>query len=243
MRLEGRNALITGAGSGIGQSMAQIFAKEGANVAVNDLTEERTRETLGLLTEFGRKSIGVAADVTDFTAVGAMTNRVIKEFGRLDTLVCNAGIVPCVDLAQMTEQEWDRMIRVHLYGTFNCCRAAINHMLENRFGRIIITSSSSGIRGDPLLVHYSAAKAGQIGFARALSREVIDKGVTVNVVAPGLTVTPMLKDTDPKVIELNKPPIGRPGRPIDQAWAAVYFASDEAEYVSGQVINPNGGMF
>jgi NAD(P)-dependent dehydrogenase (short-subunit alcohol dehydrogenase family) len=243
MRLEGRNALITGSGSGIGQAMAQLFAQEGANVAVNDLTEERTRETLGLLSKYGRKTIGIGADVTNHSAVEAMTNKVIKEFGRLDTLICNAGIAPCVDLAHMSENEWDEMIRIHLYGVFNCCRAAINHMIGNRFGRIVITSSSSGIRGDALLVHYSAAKAGQIGFAKALSREVVDKGITVNVVAPGLTITPILKNTDPEVIRLNTPPIGRPGRPTDQAWAAVYFASDEAEYVTGQVINPNGGMF
>lgn len=243
MRLEGRNALITGAGSGIGQSMAQLFAQEGANVAVNDITHERTQGTLGLLKDSGRKTLGIGADVTDYAAVEVMVGTVIKEFGRLDTLVCNAGIAPAVALANMSEKQWDEMIRVHLYGVFNCCRAAINHMIGNRFGRIIITSSSAGIRGDAMLVHYSAAKAGQIGFARALSHEVVSKGITVNVVAPGLTMTPMLATTDPRSIELNTPPIGRPGRPSDQAWAAVYFASDEAEFVSGQVLNPNGGLF
>jgi NAD(P)-dependent dehydrogenase (short-subunit alcohol dehydrogenase family) len=241
MRLDGRNALITGSGSGIGQAMATLFAQEGANVAVNDLTEERTRDTLGLIAKFNRKTIGIGADVTDFVAVESMVERTIKEFGRLDTLCCNAGIAPCIELANMSANQWDDMIRVHLYGVFNCCRAAINHMIGNKFGRIIITSSTSGLRGDALLTHYSAAKAGQIGFAKALSHEVCGKGITVNVVAPGLTITPILKDTDPKVIEQNTPPIGRPGRPTDQAWAAVYFASDEAEYVTGQVMSPNGG--
>jgi 3-oxoacyl-[acyl-carrier protein] reductase len=223
--------------------MAQLFAQEGANVAVNDLTQERTLDTLASLQKFGRKTLGIGANVTDFTAVEAMVGRVIEEFGRLDTLVCNAGIAPAVALADMSEKQWDEMIRVHLYGVFNCCRAAINHMIESRFGRIIITSSSAGIRGDAMLVHYSAAKAGQIGFAKALSHEVVAKGITVNVVAPGLTMTPMLATTDARSIELNTPPIGRPGRPSDQAWAAVYLASDEAEFVSGQVINPNGGLF
>jgi 3-oxoacyl-[acyl-carrier protein] reductase len=153
MRLAGRNALITGAGSGIGQSMAELFAQEGANVAVNALTEERTEETLRLIEKFGRKTVGIGADVTDFEAVAAMIDEVIQQFGRLDTLVCNAGIAPAVELAAMSEKEWDRMIRVHLYGTFNCCRSAINHMISNGFGRIIITSSSAGIRGDAMLVH------------------------------------------------------------------------------------------
>ena len=243
MRLKNRNALITGSGSGIGQMMAKLFASEGANVAVNDLTLDRTQDTLDQLKKFDVQKFGVGADVTDFNAVSTMVNQVIDKFGRLDTLVCNAGIAPCVELKDMTSEEWDVMIRVHLYGVYNCCRAAINHMIENKFGRIIITSSSSGIRGDASLVHYSAAKAGQIGFAKALSREVVDKGITVNVVAPGLTITPILKNTAPEVIEFNTPPIGRPGKPEDQAWAAVYFASDEAEYVTGQVINPNGGAF
>lgn len=243
MRLKGKNALITGAGSGIGQAMARLFAQEGANVAVNDLTEARTVDTCKALASFGHKVMGIGADVTDFAAVSNMTAKVIQEFGRLDIVVCNAGIAPCIDFAHMSPDQWDEMLRVHLYGVFTCCRAAINHMIENRFGRIIITSSSSGIRGDALLVHYSAAKAGQIGFAKALSREVVDKGITVNCVAPGLTITPILRHTDPKVIEQNTPPIGRAGRPEDQAWAAVYLASDEAEYVTGQVINPNGGAF
>lgn len=243
MRLKGRNALITGSGSGIGQMMAKLFASEGANVAVNDLTLERTQGTLRLLEPYGVKTVGIGCDVTDFDRVGVMTERVISEFGRLDTLVCNAGIAPCVALAEMSPAQWHEMLRVHLDGVFNCCRAAINHMIANRFGRIIITSSSSGLRGDALLVHYSAAKAGQIGFAKALAREVVDKGITVNVVAPGLTITPILANTDPKVIEQNTPPCGRPGKPEDQAWAAVYLASDEAEYMTGQVLNPNGGAF
>lgn len=243
MRLEGRNALITGAGSGIGQTMARLFAQEGANVAVNDLTHERTLGTVATVEGLGRRGLSAAADVTDFAAIQKMTDNVIKEFGRIDVLVCNAGIAPCVELKDMTKDEWKHMLAVHLDGVFNCARSVINHMLDNRFGRIIITSSSSGIRGDALLVHYSAAKAGQIGFAKALSREVVDKGITVNCVAPGLTITPILENTAEEVIRLNTPPIGRPGRPEDQAWAAVYFASDEAEYVTGQVLNPNGGMF
>jgi NAD(P)-dependent dehydrogenase (short-subunit alcohol dehydrogenase family) len=124
------------------------------------------------------------------------------------------------------------MTGVHLDGVFNCCRTAINHRIAIRFGRIVVRSSSSGLRGDPLLVHYSAAKAGQIGFAKALAHEVVDKGITVNVVAPGLTITPILAKTDPKVIEQHTPPFGRPGRHEDQAWSAAYLASDEAEYMT-----------
>lgn len=241
MRLEGRNALVTGGGSGIGQAISVLFAKEGANVAVNDLTEERTKDTVSMVRKERVKTFGIGGDVSDFTSMKNVVDRTIAEFGKLDTLICNAGIAPTVELANMTPAQWDKMIRVHLNGVFNCCRAAINHMIENGFGRIVITSSSSGIQGDALLVHYCAAKAGQIGFAKALSREVVDKGITVNVVAPGLTKTPIQAEVDQSVIERYIAPIGRWGMPNDQAWAFVYLASDEAEYVTGQVISPNGG--
>ena len=241
MRLKGRNALITGAGSGIGKATARLFAQEGANVAVNDLSPERCAETIKELSAFGVKTISVPADVTDQSAVEKMTHKVIGEFGRLDTLVSNAGVAPSVELADMTTEQWDRMIKIHLYGLYYCARAVVNHMIANKFGRILVTSSTSGIQGDVSLVHYSAAKAGQIGFVKALSREVVDKGITVNVVAPGLTRTAIQADVDERVIQRYIAPIGRWGVPEDQAWAFVYLASDEAEYVTGQVISPNGG--
>lgn len=243
MRLSGRSALITGAGSGIGQAMAVLFAREGANIAVNDVSSDRIAETVSLVEKEGRRAIAVPFDVTDYSAAKEATDAAIGAFGKIDVLCANAGIAPTVDFVDMDPAAWDRMIKVHLYGMFNCCKAVVGHMLSNGFGRIIITSSMSAINGDIHLTHYSAAKAGQVGFAKALARELCPHGITVNVIAPGLTKTNILGEVDDEVIQKYAPPCGRIGQPEDQAWAAVYLASDEASFVTGHTLQVNGGSF
>lgn len=243
MRLENRNALITGAGSGIGRAMAETFAGEGANVAANDVLADRLDGTLECIRAHGRKGLALPFDVTDLDAVEGAVARAIDELGQIHVLCANAGIAPTVDFVDMTPEAWDRMIKVHLYGVFNCCKAVVGHMIENGYGRIIVTSSMSAINGDVHLTHYSAAKAGQVGFARALARELCGKGITVNVIAPGLTKTNILGEVDDEVIQKYAPPIGRIGQPDDQAYAALYLASDEASFVTGHTLQVNGGAY
>lgn len=243
MRLKDKTALITGAGSGIGRAMALLFAREGADVAVNDLDAERVEATVAEIAKTGRKAVAVPFDVTDYDAVQAGAAKARDGLGSIDILCANAGIAPTVDFVDMAPQAWDKMLKVHLYGVYNCCKAVIDGMLERGHGRIIITSSMSAINGDMHLTHYSAAKAGQVGFARALAREVCPRGVTVNVIAPGLTKTNILGEVDEEVINKYAPPCGRIGQPDDQAWAAVYLASDEASFVTGTTLQVNGGAF
>jgi 3-oxoacyl-[acyl-carrier protein] reductase len=243
MRLAGKNALVTGAGSGIGRSIALLFAQEGANVAVNDLYPDKAEQTVAEIAKLGRKTVALPADVANFDQVQGMVRSAIDRFGRLDILVSNAGIAPTVAFHEMTPEAWDRMIKVHLYGLFHCCRAVVDHFRQNRSGRIVAIASLSGVTGDVLLVHYSAAKAGMIGFTKALSREVVSHGITVNAIAPGIIDTPILAEVSAEVKNRYTPPIGRLGRPEDIGWAVVYLASDEAEFVTGQVISPNGGAW
>ncbi|PLW83308.1 hypothetical protein CWI75_07875 [Kineobactrum sediminis] len=243
MRLLGKKALITGAGSGIGQGMARLFARNGADIAVNDIDPERINETIAIVEAEGRKAVGAPFDVTDFEAVQAGVNDAREKLGGLDIFCGNAGIAPSVDFVDMSPEAWDIMMKVHLYGAFNGCKAVLPGMLEQSWGRIIITSSMSAVNGDKHLTHYSAAKAGQVGFVRALAREVVAAGVTVNAIAPGLVQTNILGEVDDEVINKYLPPVGRIGQPEDQAYAALYLASDEAEFVTGHLLQVNGGSF
>jgi 2-hydroxycyclohexanecarboxyl-CoA dehydrogenase len=243
MRLAGKKALITGAGSGIGQAMAVLFAREGAEVAVNDIDPARVTRTVAMLAAQGRKAVGVPFDVADYDAVQEGAAKARAQLGQIDILCSNAGIAPTVTFLEMTPQAWDRMIKVHLYGAFNCCKTVAADMVQRRWGRIIITASMSSFNGDATLSHYSAAKAGLVGFGKALARELCPHGVTVNCIAPGLTKTGILGDVDDSVLQKYAPPCGRIGRPEDQAHAALYLASDEAEFMTGHTMLVNGGAF
>ena len=243
MRLAGRRALITGAGSGIGRAMALLFAREGADVAVNDIDQARIDAVVAEVQALGRRAVGVKFDVTDLAAVQAGAQQARASIGPLNVLCANAGIAPTVDFVDMTPEAFDRMMKVHMYGVFNCCKAVVDDMLQQGLGRMIITSSMSAINGDVHLSHYSAAKAGQIGFAKSLARELCSRGITVNEIAPGLTHTNKQGDVDTELKRKYTPPCGRIGQPEDQAWAAVYLASDEASFVTGHTLQVNGGSF
>jgi 3-oxoacyl-[acyl-carrier protein] reductase len=270
VRLKDKIALVTGAGSGIGRAIAVRFAAEGAQVVVNDLTVERAEATVkSMVAGRGR---AVAADVADSAQVRAMFTAIERDFGRLDVLVNNAGIgltseeerARLTQVAEarigetlageiktrwdvtvnMTDAAWRRMLAVHLDGTFYCAREALRLMLRASRGIIINLSSVAALTGLETAPHYSAAKGGILSFTRALAREVGAHGIRVNAICPGYIDTPMTAGMSPllqKVI-LSRTPLGRWGEPEEVASTALFLASDEASFYTGQWLSPNGGL-
>jgi len=251
LALEGKSALITGASRGIGKAIALRFAAEGCDIAVNYVTEAgrdnaaeaaQTAEEIGGL---GRQALCVEADVTDPLAVEAMVANVIKTFGKLDILVNNAGITRDRTLKKLAKGDWDSVIAVNLTGAFHCARAVIEHMRERQYGRIISISSVIAQMGNIGQTNYAASKAGLIGFTKSLAREVARRGITVNVIAPGFIATEMTQAILPDIMAQIVPtiPMGYLGQPEDVANAAVFLASAEASYITGQVLSVNGGLY
>ena len=255
--IEGRVALVTGAGRGIGREICSTLAGEGALVAVNDLFQERAEEAASTMTTGGGRAIGVAADVTDGDSVKAMVQRVIGEFGSLDILVNNAGIpavtsreaVPATGglFAGSEREQWERTMGLITYGVLNCSRAVVEGMSERRWGRIVNVISDAGRVGEPRLVAYSMAKAGVLGFSKALAKEMGRFCVTVNCVSPATTET----ETTAEWIQAQGEQImrqyplakglNRLGKPSDIANAVAFLASARAEWITGQVLSVNGG--
>ena len=232
--------LITGASGGIGKAIAKKFAEAGAKVALNDIVQaeenlKKTAEELG-----GRYFL---ADVSKLEEVEKMIRDIQKEFGRLDILVNNAGICQDKTLAKMTKEEWQRVIDVDLTGVFNCTKAALPLIIANQ-GKIISISSLVGQRGNFGQTNYAAAKAGIIGFTKALSKEVGRFGVTVNAIAPGFIETRLTENLPPELKETIKKftPLGRFGKPEEVASLVVFLASEEADFITGAVINIDGGL-
>ena len=248
MRLTGKTALITGAGSGLGQATAQLFAQEGAHVIVADISQRRAEAVAAEISHNDASpAIGLQADVTQSQAVSAVVERAKSAYGPINILVNNAGIAQIKDLLDITPEDWQRMLDVHMKGTFLCTRAVIGDMIAAQWGRVINTASVAGMTGGPQNSHYAAAKAAIIGFTRSLALEYARSGITVNAVAPGLIETPMVKQgTGPaaeKVVDffIRRIPMRQMGTPADIAMAHLYLASDDAAYVTGQVLSPNGG--
>jgi 3-oxoacyl-[acyl-carrier protein] reductase len=270
-RLDGKVALVTGGASGIGRAICLSFAKEGATIICNDLTTEIAQKVLEECGQ-QKQGLAVKADVSRSRQVVAMFDRIHKKFSTLDVLVNNAGIgldnaqtrarfnkvleKQQAELAKdgkiktaleatqnLTDEEWDRMLGIHLNGTFYCTREALRIMERQGSGKIINIASICGITGCAGAPHYSAAKAGIMGFTRAVAREAIVSGVNVNAIAPGYIDTPMtqaITDAVRKAISLATP-AGRFGSPQDIASLAIYLASEESNFVVGQVMSPNGG--
>lgn len=236
-----KTVLITGGSRGIGRACAQLFAENGYNVAVNYFSSEKKAREL----ELGYENIrAFYADVSSKSDVDAMVSDIKNVFGPIDILINNAGIAQSKLFTDITEAEFDRMIAVHLKGAFNSVKSVLYDMIDKKQGRIINISSIWGISGASCEVHYSMAKAGIIGFTKALAKEVAPSGITVNAIAPGVIDTDMISCfTDNEIKEItNEIPLGRIGTPEEIAQSALFLASENANYITGQVLSPNGGI-
>lgn len=269
MRLKDRVAVVTGGASGIGRATCLIFADEGAKVVVADLHEETTARVAKEIVAKDCEALAAAVDVSNSAQVAALFQKAVARFGTVDILVNGAGIgdppgkahemitrrakevqekgraLSSLEVTKnMTDEEWQRMLNVHLSGTFFCTREALKVMESKRYGKIVNISSGAGQVGLPGWPHYGAAKAGIIGFTKSVAVEVIPCGIYVNAIAPGYIDTPMTQ-SQTEVIRLGwlaASPIGRVGLPEEIAQAALYLASDESNFVVGQVLAVNGGM-
>lgn len=243
MRLQGRVALVTGGGGGIGEATARLFAREGALVMVNDVNIERARAVAeDILTNGGRSAFS-GADVTKKVEVELMVEEVLKEFGRLDILVNSAGVIRDSLLGKMTEEEWDTVVEVNLKGSYLCCQAAARPMMERNFGRITTTASVSAL-GNVGQVNYAASKAGIIGLTKSLALELARYNILVNCVSPGFTLTEMTAGLPPKMREtfVNRIPLKRFAAPEEVARVHLFLVSDESSYITGQVVFVDGGL-
>jgi len=238
-----RTAIVTGGASGIGRAIALRLARDGMRVGVLDLDAAGAAR---VATEAG--AWGVEADVATASSVNAAVERLRRDVGPVQVLVNAAGIASFVPFAEMTEDAWDRMIAVHLKGTYNCIRAVLPDMVAARWGRIVNIASVAGLSGGgPGLAHYAAAKAGIIGLTKVLGMELAPQGITANAIAPGLIDTPLLERSGmPEQVRqmiVGRTPVGRIGKPEDIAAACAFLASEEAGFMCGQVVSPNGGTW
>jgi 3-oxoacyl-[acyl-carrier protein] reductase len=243
--LSGRVALVTGSGRGIGQAIAIKLAEVGANVIINDIGDVSTVESVvEEIRSMNRESTAIMADVSSSSDVDRMIEEATTAFGKIDILVNNAGITRDQLLMRMSDEDWDNVISVNLKSVFLCTRAVLRNMVKQRWGRIINISSIAAITGNPGQANYTSAKAGIIGFTRTVAREVASRSITVNAIAPGFIDTQMTQQlNESQQQELKKLiPVGFIGTPRDIAEAAAFLASEEARYITGQVLNVNGGM-
>jgi 3-oxoacyl-[acyl-carrier protein] reductase len=243
MRLKDNVAIITGAGQGIGQATAVKFAKEGAKVAACDINRASVDSTVRLISETGAEAIGFVVDVTNKDSITGMVEGVMARWGRIDTLVNNAGIVDDAQFRKMTEDQFDRVIDVNLKGVYNCTKAVVDIMLAQSSGCILNASSIVGLYGNFGQTNYAATKFGVIGMMKTWARELGRKGIRANAICPGFIETPILASMPPKIKKMmeERVPMGRLGRPEEIAATYAWLASDEASYINGAVIEVSGG--
>jgi 3-oxoacyl-[acyl-carrier protein] reductase len=239
-------ALVTGSSRGIGRVIAIVLAKSGVDIVVNDSKNPQEGiEVVKEINKIGQRAIYIQADVSAPDQVEKMVEKIINEFDRIDILVNNAGIIVDKLLKDMTIQEWNKVIAVNLTGVFNCTKCVIKYMQKQKSGKIISISSISGQIGNIGQANYSASKAGVISFTKTVAKEYAKDGITVNAIAPGFIRTKMVENIPEKVMEkiLKLIPLGRVGEPEEVAKLVCFLTSDDANYITGQVISINGGIY
>ena len=242
--LKDKTALVTGAARGIGRTIALEFAKEGANVVVNDVADGTTVEQE--IARMGRKALFAKANIASMQDAEQLISKTVEKMGRIDILINNAGITRDALIHKMTEENWNNVIDVNLKGTFNCCKAATRFMMEQKYGRIISISSVVGQRGNIGQANYAASKAGIIGLTKTLALEFARYGdVTVNAIAPGFVDTEMIRSVPENIMQriVEAIPFHRLATPEEIAYLAAFLASDKAKYITGQIIGINGGYY
>src|SRR5512138_7683 len=244
-----RVAVVTGAASGMGLAIARYLAARGDRVGLLDLHGEAARRAADTLRDAGATAVAVEADVSDRGAVDAALDKVRAQLGPIAIMVTSAGLDSFDAFTEIDTERWERVLAVNLTGTFHCLQAAVADMLEARWGRMVTISSSSAQSGAPRMAHYVASKAGVIGLTKALALELAPHGITVNTIPPGMIDTPMLRraEADGDIAKLDKVvprviPVGRAGTPEDIAATCGFLCSDEAGFITGQVVGVNGGM-
>ena len=245
MFLTGQVAIVTGAGAGIGKAIALALAKEGADVAVTDVNLEAVQQTAVEIDALGRKSYAAQSDVSDSAAVETFINAVVEKFGKIDILVNNAGITRDNLLIRMKDADWEAVLKINLTGTFNCTRAVSKIMMKQHSGRIVNMASVIGLMGNAGQANYAASKAGVIALTKSAAKELASRGILVNAIAPGFIATAMTENLPEQVKQrmLTLIPLGRMGTDKDIAHGVRFLASDEACYITGHVLNINGGMY
>ena len=242
---ESKVAIITGSARGIGRAIAETLARRGCDVVIADINQESAEATAKeIAASTNQKTLAVGVNVSDFASANALVERTLAEFGKVDILVNNAGLTRDKLVMRMEEADWDIVIDVNLKGAFNCSKAVVRPMMKQRYGRIVNISSVSGQAGQTGQANYSASKAGLIGLTKALARELASRQITVNAVAPGFVLTALTQNLSDELKEaiLKATPLGRMGTPEEIAYAVAFLASDEASYITGQVLAVDGGM-
>ncbi len=244
MILKGKVALITGGARGIGREMALLFAREGADISICDINDESIQATVKEIESLGVRALGLKVDIANSAQVEEMAGKVLDKFSKIDILINNAGITRDNLLLRMKEEDWDAVLDVNLKGTFNCTKAVSKAMIKERRGKIVNIASIIGIMGNAGQANYAASKGGIISFTKSVAKELASRNINVNAIAPGFIKTDMtaklseeLQDTMLKMI-----PLGRLGDPMDVAKLALFLASDNSGYITGEVIKVDGGM-
>jgi len=244
MLLKDKVALVTGGGRGIGKEIALLLAKEGADVVICDIDQSLCEDVKKEVEKSGRKSMTFQADVTNFSQVQEMVTKILDNFQKIDILINNAGITRDGLLVRMNEADWDKVLAVNLKGVYNCTKAVTKPMMKQRCGRIVNIASIIGIIGNAGQANYAASKGGIIAFTKSIAKELASRNIRVNAIAPGFIDTDMTKKLpeEAKQAMLKAIPLNKLGLPLDVAKVALFLVSENSDYITGHVINVDGGM-